>query len=314
MDQNTAIVPVERPIALATMDDIIKFAEIALKSKVFPDIENAQQAVVKIMLGRELGIGALASLRGIIFDRRGAITLLANLQGAVAQRAGYTWKVDKLDESACELEFFDPKGKPIGKSSLTMEQAKRGRFDVSWDKEQNNGAGGWKQKPAWQSAPRNMLFARCLTNGIKWYCPAVTNGIPLYDPDEMTPIDPAGEIIDMVPGKPEPERKPEAQPDNGKTEPKADPKAEPKAEPPTLAEMMVAAQAMLDHPVNTLTRAQFEAIQADCTTIYEMAEHHGIISERLKVGARPSQYLHEIIEVGTAVQAAIAEEAKKAVA
>ena len=36
----------------------------------------------------------------------------------------------------------------------------------------------------WEKYPRNMVFARALTNGARWYCPDVFNG-PIYTPDEL---------------------------------------------------------------------------------------------------------------------------------
>ncbi len=178
---------VERPIALTTLDEVVRFAEIAYKAAIFPDVKNANQAVVKIMLGRELGFGALASLRGVMIDKRGQITLAANLQAAAVQRAGYSWRVIRLDEMACELEFIDPQGKTVGISALTIQQAKAANMHQQWDDSINDGKGGWKEKVTWRNFPRNMLFARCISNGVKWFVPFVTNGVAVYDPDELTP-------------------------------------------------------------------------------------------------------------------------------
>ena len=37
----------------------------------------------------------------------------------------------------------------------------------------------------WRKYPKNMLFARAISNGVKWHCPDVMNGQPVYTPDEM---------------------------------------------------------------------------------------------------------------------------------
>ena len=42
---------------------------------------------------------------------------------------------------------------------------------------------------------RNMLYARCLTNGARWYCPDVYAG-GIYTPEEMGAIvDGDGEVL-----------------------------------------------------------------------------------------------------------------------
>lgn len=333
MDQETtAIVQspqmhIERPIPLGTLEEIVKFAEITYKAGIFPDIKNAQQAVVKIMLGRELGFGPLASMRGIMFDRRGAITLSSNIQAAAVQRAGFTWKLHKLDESACEMEFFDTHGKSIGVSSLTMQQARAAKMDQQWDDEK----AGWKPKATWQSYPRNMLFARCMSNGVKWFLPAVTNGVTVYDPDELTPIDPAGEIIDVTPHTTEPVKtEPKAEPVKAKNgnapvsqvditeQTQSDDDTEAEGDAVTLAEMMASAQAMLDNPPKSLTKEQKSIVFANWDTVTKLGLEHGIMSAPPADRSRFSEYLDDIVKIGAAVQAAISEDAaampKKAVA
>jgi hypothetical protein len=63
------------------------------------------------------------------------------------------------------------RGQTIGVSSFTMEDAKRAGL---------SGGDNWKKYP------RNMLFARAMSNGAKWYCPDVFGG-PVYTPDELEP-------------------------------------------------------------------------------------------------------------------------------
>jgi hypothetical protein len=46
-------------------------------------------------------------------------------------------------------------------------------------------AAGLTNKDNWKKYPRNMLFARAISNGQKWYAPDVYNGVTVYTPDEM---------------------------------------------------------------------------------------------------------------------------------
>ena len=46
--------------------------------------------------------------------------------------------------------------------------------------------------------PRNMLFARSLSNGVKWFCPDIFLGAPVYTPDELgATVDEQGEVIEL---------------------------------------------------------------------------------------------------------------------
>jgi hypothetical protein len=56
----------------------------------------------------------------------------------------------------------------LGESSFSMQDAK----DAQLVKEH--------AKSAWRAHPRNMLFARAMSNGVRWYCPELTGGIPIY--------------------------------------------------------------------------------------------------------------------------------------
>jgi hypothetical protein len=52
----------------------------------------------------------------------------------------------------------------------------------------------------WKRYPRNMLFARCISNAARWFCPSVFGG-PVYTPDELgAAVDPEeGNVIDVSP-------------------------------------------------------------------------------------------------------------------
>ena len=37
-----------------------------------------------------------------------------------------------------------------------------------------------KDKSGWVKYPRNMLFARAMSNGVRWFAPEATGGLPVY--------------------------------------------------------------------------------------------------------------------------------------
>jgi hypothetical protein len=80
----------------------------------------------------------------------------------------YDYKVMQQDEKACSIDFYQGKDK-IGNSTFTIEDAKKA---------------GTKNIDKF---PKNMLFARAISNGVKWFCPDVFSG-PVYTPEEMIDI------------------------------------------------------------------------------------------------------------------------------
>ena len=172
--------------ALTKQLDVMELGNLLAKSGYFKDATDAAQAVVKVLAGQELGFGPVASMTGIHIIK-GRVTLSANLIGAAVKRSGrYDYQVEKLDDTQCIITFCNAHSK-IGTSSFSIEDAKRA---------------GLLNGDNWKKYPRNMLFARALSNGAKWYCPDVFGG-PVYTPDELgIPVD--GETFEVVDVTPEP--------------------------------------------------------------------------------------------------------------
>ena len=152
----------------------------------FEDAKQEAQAVVKILAGRELGFGPVASMTGINIIK-GKVSLSANLMAAAVKRNGYNYRVTAHDAEHCSIEFFE-NGQSVGVSSFSMDDAKQAGL-----------LGG-----NWAKFPRNMLFARAMSNGAKWFCADIFGG-PVYTPDELgaDTDGETGEIITM-PSRPTP--------------------------------------------------------------------------------------------------------------
>jgi len=174
--------------AIAIRDDMSlgQLGDMLAKSGYFTDARDAAQCVVKVLAGKELGFGPVASMTGV-YIVKGKVSLSANLMAAAVRRSGrYTFKVNVLTPENCEIEFFEVMGgkrESLGVSAFTFKDA---------------------QKAGTQNLdkfPRNMLYARAMSNGVKWYCPDVTGG-PVYTPEEMGErVNEDGEIIDAQPIK-----------------------------------------------------------------------------------------------------------------
>lgn len=162
------------------VDGMMRLGSLLAQSGYFTDSREAAQAVTKMMAGAELGFGPIASMTGINIIK-GKVTLSANLIAAAIKRSGrYNYRVRKMTDSECEIVFYEGK-EEIGVSTFTAKDAA------------NAGLMGEN----WRKFPRNMLFARAISNGAKWYCPDLSGG-PLYTPDELGVVvdGETGEVID----------------------------------------------------------------------------------------------------------------------
>lgn len=166
-------------LALVPDMPVMELGTVLARSGYFNDARDAAQAVVKVLAGRELGFGPVASMTGF-YIVKGRVSMSANLMGAAVKRSGkYNYRILKHDESTCAIEFFEKAGdqwQSVGVSQFTIEDARKAGTQ-NLDK-----------------FPRNMLFARAMSNGVKWYCPDVTGG-PIYTPDEL------GEVVDGETGE-----------------------------------------------------------------------------------------------------------------
>jgi len=172
----------QEPI-IRTMEDAEKAARAMSASGFFADSKQASQAVVKILAGQELGFGPFASMTGVNIIQNKPV-LAANFMAAAIKRGGkYNYRILSLTDSGCELEFYED-GKPVGKSAFNAEDAKKA---------------GLVDKENWKKYPRNMYFARALSNGQKWYCPDIFNGATVYTPDELgATVNEDGEMVGEV--------------------------------------------------------------------------------------------------------------------
>ena len=170
-------------LKLRTTEDVLGLGQILAKSGYFSDAREASQAVVKILAGREIGLGPIAAMAGI-YVVKGRITLGANIiAGLVRSHPRYDYRVVRLDAEVCEIEFLAANGDVLGLSRFSLEDARRA---------------GLAQGDNWQKHPRNMLFARAVSNGAKWFCPDVFNGNAVYTSDEMKTDEPAVEPPDAI--------------------------------------------------------------------------------------------------------------------
>ena len=197
---------------LNNLDDLQRVAKIFISSGFFKETQDLAQACVKIMAGAELGFSPIVSMSGI-YIVKGKPALSAGLMASKISTSGYRHEVRVLTEQACELAFFQG-DRELGISTFSMADAEKAGL----------------LSDTWRKFPRNLLFARAMSNGCRWFCPGAFGGQTPYTPEEL------GETVDGE-GMPKltlaklPEPAPELAPE---PEPELAPEPEPElAEPRT---------------------------------------------------------------------------------
>jgi hypothetical protein len=201
--------PSSLSIALITDEEIRKLYRVAESlqlSGLFKDVKKAEQAFAKMVIGRDLGMSPAQAMLGLHAAEGGFMVHYAMLGHFIRSRAdeGYDFRPgwlklqpkvnvpnqpdepehrvaiwadeeDPVDEREVVGAFveFTIHGKVVGLSRYTIEDAKT--------------AGLIKSDPrsGWNANRRNLLRARCLSNGVKWYVPEVLGGLPIYVEGEL---------------------------------------------------------------------------------------------------------------------------------
>lgn len=148
----------------------------------------------KILAGREMGFGPFASANGIHIIQ-GRPSVGANLMASAVKSSGrYNYRVKEMTADKCAIEFLEREGDKwvsLGISEFTRADAV---------------AANTKNLTTF---PRNMFFARAMSNGVRWYCPDVFSGNAVYVPEELgAEVDGEGNVVSTtyIVTKPEPER------------------------------------------------------------------------------------------------------------
>lgn len=185
----TATAGTSLSLQVSSPDDLQRLARLFAASGLFgrgsnPDALMAECAI-KILAGMEAGFGPFASAAGVsvINGRPGfGANLLAQ---AIKRHPSYDYRVVEKTDQVCRIRFLAGK-EELGIETFTMAMAER--------------AGLIKATP-WRQYPEAMLFARCLSAGMRTHCPDALGGAPAYTPEELGAqgqIDENGVVIATV--------------------------------------------------------------------------------------------------------------------
>jgi hypothetical protein len=150
---------------LPVASDVIKLANVIAETEFVPaEYRDSPPAVAAaILTGRELGIGPMMSLRHVQLVK-GVPTLSAEYKRARVLAAGHDFEVMELTTQRCKV-----RGRRAGASkwleiTFTMDDARTAQIV--------------KDKGAWKTRPRRMLFARAGSELCDFIFADVTNGLP----------------------------------------------------------------------------------------------------------------------------------------
>jgi len=194
------------PMSIA---EVMSVGDAMARSGFFADCRQANQAVVKILAGRELGFGPIASMTGVHIVE-GRPTMGAHLLAALIRRSGrYDYTIQQLDSERCDLQFSrladGQKSEAVGVVSVTMADLVANGTAIGRD---------GKVKANYRRSPDDMLFARAISKGYKRYCPDLTFGVTVYAEGEIDndatlgspaeTVAPGGEIVQVQDTPPSP--------------------------------------------------------------------------------------------------------------
>lgn len=185
--QNQSIKPTEA-VEVVEADNrndasIMKMATIIAESRDFPQCRTPQKAAVRIMAGRELGIGPIASMDGVRIEDGKICTSAAVMESIIDRSQIYDWKLIERNANHCAIEFFR-NGESRGTIDYTIENARTaGLFAKKGDN--------------WKKHPEAMLFAAAFRTGARAFCAGAFNGQAVYTYDELgVATDADGNAID----------------------------------------------------------------------------------------------------------------------
>ena len=171
-------------VSIRSIDDVSRMSKMFATSGFFADCRDAAQAGVKIMAGQEIGIPPFAAMNGIHIISGKAAVGSGLMAGLLKSSHKYNYRIKTHTNILCEIEIYElinGRMESIGISSFSIDDARKA---------------GCKNLDKYA---RNMLFARAISNAIRFYAPDLfLGGGAVYTPEELgATVNEDGEIIEV---------------------------------------------------------------------------------------------------------------------
>lgn len=146
--------------------DVIKLANVICETEFVPEVYrgNAPATAAAILAGRELGIGPMTALRHVQVVK-GSPSLSAEYKRARVLAAGHEFHILEITTQRCKV-----KGRRRGSTEPPLE--------VTFTMDDARTAGLVRDKGAWKTRPRRMLFARAASELCDFLFSDIVNGLP----------------------------------------------------------------------------------------------------------------------------------------
>lgn len=166
----------EKPVEIQQFEFQQRAARLFSSSGLFADIKGQTQeqamaqAFVKIALGQSMGFTPAEAMTGIDIIQ-GRVAVGASLRAARMQRAGYSWRIKRLDDTGCELDVYFANDL-LGSVGYTKTEAERA---------------GLASKDNYRKNPSDMYFARAITRAQRRFAPGVL-GVDILSSEEAVDV------------------------------------------------------------------------------------------------------------------------------
>lgn len=169
--------------APVSVPDVMTMADVIVKSGLFPAFKNRESAAAMMLLCRAKGLDPMTAVeRYHIVQGRPVMRADAMLGEFIRMGGRVEWH--RRDDTEASATFSHPQGGSVT-VSWTIEQARKAKLTG---------------KDIWNQYPRQMLHARCVSEGVRSVLPGATNG--LYTPEEAMQMEPVGELPTVKPAEP----------------------------------------------------------------------------------------------------------------
>lgn len=164
----------ELVVAPVTVSDVLTISDVIVKSGLFPAFKTRESAATLMLLCRAKGLDPMTAVeRYHIVQGRPVMRADAMLGEFVRMGGRVEWH--RRDDVEASATFSHPAGGSVT-VSWTIDMARKAKLTG---------------KDIWSQYPRQMLHARCVSEGVRSVLPGATNG--LYTPEEAMQMEPAGD-------------------------------------------------------------------------------------------------------------------------
>ena len=309
---NTLVISQNQPAGIQIKQEMTlkEAAQTMASSGFFKDAKGVAQAAVKLIIGQELGLSIVASMKGIhVFE--GNIELATTTMATLIKRSEiYRVKIIKADDEGCEL-LFEEKGDYIPNSGKNPEWQPCGPAATFTVEEATKA--GLMNKDNWKKYPGDMCYSRALSRGFRRYCPELAGGPVYVEGETSDPSEPMETTVEVIESEgnvslasPDPSQALEVTPEA----PNAAPEAQAEA---SEGENAPEAQEPAEHPYTRfcakcqLLKERIEELDGETARYYQVFGTHGF-ENKGQVPKGQTKAMREIVlDLMSAIEEAQAE-------